>query len=360
MAIECTDGSCELHSSKFVAEGEEEPLCYEDECKKQQVVLCLYHRIDFDGIMSGYLVGEWATRNGYKCQFIGVNYDEPFEEIFEQCKDRIVVICDFTFTPKQMVSIKDVAKEMIWIDHHKTAIDKMAEFYEENYLCDIPRGLKRVGFSGCELTWVYFNCRDVGFTDDYIEIDGIDFNLIQPHDHEYVNRIPRLVYLIGRYDVWDQSDKLVWSDALNLQYGLKQYALDPTSELWNDFFKYDAKVDTLITQGSYFQSFQYQQNKWYLGEYGYIARFKDQQFWNLTVYAVNTGFKGSQNFNENKDKYDVLVAYIHNGKDNMFTISFYSATGTDVSVIAKHFGGGGHSGAAGCKAKELPIECCII
>jgi hypothetical protein len=143
---------------------------------------------------------------------------------------------------------------------------------------------------------------------------------------------------------------------LDLQYGLKQYDMDPTSPYWTQLFRPDEVFfKQVLADGPKFRAYTEQQNKWYLEEYGYEAQFKDATFNDLTVYAQCTGFKGSQNFCDKMDKYDVLCAYIHR-PDGMFGISFYSATGTDVSVIAKAYGGGGHAGAAGCILKELPIE----
>jgi oligoribonuclease NrnB/cAMP/cGMP phosphodiesterase (DHH superfamily) len=294
----------------------------EEESSKE--VLCCYHRVDFDGRLSGYLVGRWAATKGHSITYLGVNYNEPFDtSVF---KDKLVVICDFTFTPKQMSAIKHCAYEVIWLDHHKTSLDAMDAYNEQHDLENIFLGIQKVGLAGCALTWLYFNGH---------------------------SELPRLVHLISTYDVWDLRSN-DWADALDLQYALKQFELLPDNPRWDTLLNNGTYLEEMVKSGPSFKAYTDQNSKWYLAEYGYEAQFKDERFRHLTVIAMNSGWKGSNYFVDRMGNYDVLFAYVHLPTGE-FGVSVYSATGTDVSEIATAFGGGGHKGASGFKCKELPI-----
>lgn len=55
-----------------------------------------------------------------------------------------------------------------------------------------------------------------------------------------------------------------------------------------------------------------------------------------------------------KHNTDLAVIYHWRGRDKRWSVSLRSTTEVDCSVIAKHFGGGGHPRAAAFSCKELP------
>ena len=85
-------------------------------------MLCLYHSADHDGKGSAAIV-KYANKD---CELIGFNYDGeiPYEEIQ---KHNDIVICDISFPMEYMFELNKT-KNLIWLDHHASAID----LYEEN------------------------------------------------------------------------------------------------------------------------------------------------------------------------------------------------------------------------------------
>lgn len=132
-------------------------------------VRCYYHKIDLDGKCSAAIV----RRKYPDCELIGVDYpDRPdFDKI--NPGDTVFVV-DFSFEPDDMRAIAAIAKiDFIWIDHHKSAIEKM-----ESNLMSHVQGKREIGKAGCELTWEYFF----------------------PNEP-----MPIAVSRLGRYDVWDHE-----------------------------------------------------------------------------------------------------------------------------------------------------------
>ncbi len=125
--------------------------------------ICLYHAADLDGHCSGAIVR--LTHEDTIC--IGVNYEDkvPWEYIDDNTR---VYIVDFSFPMEDMIAIQKRAGRLIWIDHHKTAIEAA------NVCGFATQGLVDIGKAGCELTWAF--------------VRGM-----QPK--------PRTVHLLGRYDV---------------------------------------------------------------------------------------------------------------------------------------------------------------
>ena len=75
---------------------------------------------------------------------------------------------DYSLPMKDMIKLKSKCKELIWIDHHKSAIEAYESQNEE------IKGLRINGNAGCECTWKWFSMQD----------------------------IPRCIGLVADFDVW--------------------------------------------------------------------------------------------------------------------------------------------------------------
>ena len=114
---------------------------------------CFYHS-DMDGKCAGaivhkyYLVDRERTRETADSEFICINYKDDFP--FGRIKpDELVVIVDFSLQRDgEFEKLLEITNNVIWIDHHKTAIEKHGGL-------NVP-GLRVDGIAGCELTWQYF------------------------------------------------------------------------------------------------------------------------------------------------------------------------------------------------------------
>lgn len=276
---------------------------------------CFYHSADLDGHCSGAII----KKRFPGCEMIGINYGQEFP--WELIADgETVFMVDFSLQPfLDMERLNELAK-LIWIDHHKTAID---EAHKRGFLAH-EQSLE-VGRAACELTWEY--C----FPD---------------------KTIPIPVFLLGRYDVWDLS---AHPNVMNFQYGMRfNENTYPESDIWSHALSYDLNFQRrTVNTGEVVLQYQSAQNAKYVKSCAFETEIEG-----LPAIAMNTGMANSQMFRSVWDagKYKVMMPFVW--KDGKWTVSLYTTeeTGVDCGTIAKSFGGGGHKQAAGFQCAELPFK----
>lgn len=280
---------------------------------------CFYHR-DMDGKCAGAIVykfykvdRDYTKEIGEQCEFISIDYKDefPFDKILS---NETIVIVDFSLQKEDdFKKLKSITDKIIWIDHHKTSIEKHKDFE-----CI---GIRKDGIAGCVLTWQYF----------------------------YPNKkIPVLVDMLGAYDIWDFS---VFGDNLNkLQAGIRLFNTDPDSEKWKEWLQDDniIPLTELLDKGSI--ALQFRTDR-------YTSLIKAWSFWTdfegHKAICCNVGSTSSQLFDSVKEDYDLMIPFVFDGKQ--WTVSLYTKKDIDCSEIAKKYGGGGHKKAAGFQCKELPF-----
>lgn len=292
---------------------------------------CFYHSADLDGHASGAIV----KQNEPGCEMIGIDYKDPFPWNKIEKGEEIFMV-DFCLQPFDLMEELDEMCKLIWIDHHKTALD---EAKKRNFH---PSGRRSMELAGCELTWLYFNA------DEY-------------------KSMPRAIQLLGRYDVWDHSDP----DVLPFQMGMRANSntRPENQELWMPIIhsgwshRYSNNIIAgIIVEGTIILNYQHSEHSKYCKSFSFetilelkVPGFKTE---NIKAVALNRGAASSQAFEAvwHPDKYDIMLAFCrtNNGK---WSISIYSTKeSVDCGSIAKHFGGGGHKGAAGFQCDELPFK----
>ncbi len=198
---------------------------------------CFYHSSDFDGHCSGAIV----KRKYPECQMIGVEHDKTVTEVMKDetpfINNETVFIVDFCFDEKEMRDLQKYTT-LIWIDHHKSSIEKMG-----NFECDGIRYLEESNATpsdkkaGCELTW------------EYLFPDKI---------------MPRVVKLLGRYDIWDHEDPNVLPFQSGIRAGIDTL---PNSLIWPHMFNEDvegtATISRLIKKGETIFQYETRQNEIY-------------------------------------------------------------------------------------------------
>jgi len=280
-------------------------------------IKCFYHSADLDGHCSGAIV----KLKHPDCDMFGINYRDtfPWDNLK---KDDLVYMVDFALQPfDDMVKLAGIVN-LVWIDHHKSAI----ESWEKSKLyVDGLKGARCFDNSqaGCELTWEYLFDTDV----------------------------PRAVKLLSEYDVWNHSD----ADTLPFQFGLRMYETHPNEQsLWMQLFEINGlnPLDQIIGEGTIILSYQATENKKYCSACSFETELDG-----LKCIAINKMLTNSQIFNSvwNPEEYDAMLSF--GWRKGAWTVSLYSdKPGIDVSAIAKNRGGGGHKGAAGFQCKELPFK----
>lgn len=260
---------------------------------------CFYHKSDLDGHCSGAIIKDKFP----ECEMIGVDYSDSIADYYVAQGETIFVV-DFSFSAREMESLEGHA-ELVWIDHHKSAIEKMSHLSE-------IKGLREIGKAGCELTW------------DYI----------------HGSTSPMAVHLLGRYDVWDHKDENV----LPFQYGMRdQENTMPDSEIWPLTFQSLGRVEEIIEHGKIVLAYQDKQNAMYAKGMAYEAEFHGYR-----AIVMNKPFANSKAFDAvyDPEKHDIMILFGMKPRQLKYSI-FCNKPEIDVSEIAVQYGGGGHRGAAG-------------
>jgi oligoribonuclease NrnB/cAMP/cGMP phosphodiesterase (DHH superfamily) len=284
---------------------------------EQPAMKCFYHD-DMDGKCAGAIVHkfykvdrDYTKEMGEECEFLRINYKDEFP--FDDIKPgETIVIVDFSLQKEgEFQKLLAITENVIWIDHHKTAIEKHGDLN--------VRGIRRDGTAGCELTWEFF----------------------------YPNiAVPPVVKLLGDYDVWAFK---YGEDTNKLQTGIRLYKTSPTSEEWLRWLDPKYHPAKELEKGQI--SLKYRDN-YYAGlvkSWSFFTEFEGHK-----VIACNAGSVSSQLFDSVSEDYDIMMPFVFDGKQ--WTVSLYTKKDIDVSEIAKKYGGGGHKKAAGFQCKELPFR----
>lgn len=311
--------------------------------------ICFYHRADLDGHCSGALV-----KLRYRTvELVGIDYadgataetlirDHSIDENTE------VIMVDFSLQPfSEMMILKAAARDLIWCDHHQTAI----KAYDDYVNCHIElmsdpsnhnRFFLAIEYAGCELTWLKF----------------------------YDGPIPKFVHLLGRYDIWDHKDP----DVVPFQYGIRAHETNPskltwnsrTANIWHKLYYEHSDVANgrespslhilVITRaGKSILTYIEKDNKGLAESSYFLVDIIDPTGDNLHCVAINKLGGNSQVFDSiwNTEVYDAMILFGFYGK--MWRNSIYTTKEINVGDIAKRLGGGGHAKAARWDTKELPF-----
>jgi len=266
---------------------------------------CLYHGADLDGHCSGAIVKYFNP----ECEMIPMNYGDEIPK-FKPHED--VVIVDFSL-PFRAMEFLDQYNNLVWIDHHKTAIEDMERLNIS--------GKRELGRGACELTWEYFSNEPV----------------------------PEGVWLLSLYDVWDHK----MPDVLAFQYGMRmrEDTSPDNQSMWGDVFtSLPSFMDETLLAGTTIMKYEETQNKKYCDNCAFVLFFEGLRFLAMNKPLSNSKVVDSLYRPERHDA--VMFFWFQHGRG--WNVSMFSdKADIDVGEIAKRYGGGGHKGAAGFIIKTL-------
>jgi oligoribonuclease NrnB/cAMP/cGMP phosphodiesterase (DHH superfamily) len=289
---------------------------------------CFYH-LDSDGKCAAFWVSysvELHDYPKYDPKFIEIDYRTrfPMETILP---DEQIYIVDYSISPDEMRELLKITQDVTWIDHHKTAIEKYANFEHK------IRGIRYDGVAGCILTYCYIH-----HMTNRGDGDTKPFNISMTED------APLFTKLIADWDVWKFE---YGDDTRNFQTAFNTYGFNPLSKLWDELLNSKTLTQDLILQGKIMTVYRDSWAKNYM-KFGFETIFHGKK-----CFAVNLGCCNSEYFKSlPENEYEIFIPFIFDG--NQYVVSLYSKT-IDVSEIAKTYGGGGHKGASGFSCKELPF-----
>ena len=265
--------------------------------------ICFHHN-DPDGHASGaivhYALGETVT-------LIESDYDDtPIPWGLVQQAEQVIVT-DFSFPVADMQRLAQ-DRELVWIDHHKSAIAEFAG------IADRWPGIRDISEAACVLTWKYFF----------------------PH-----RPVPKAVILIGDRDIWR------WAEKDTGPFNESLYNRDHQANnaaFWKPLLEDDlSTVEEMIGEGVWLRKINLRNVDRMMQARSFEVRFEGYR-----TLAVNTRGDGDVgNYGRDRD-YEIVYAYVDEMQVGGLTtvVTLYSEQ-VDVSVIATRYGGGGHAGAAG-------------
>lgn len=288
------------------------------------MIKVIYHRSDYDGLFCREIAHKFMP----EAELIGWEYNDP-EPVIGM--DDQLYILDLS-VPGLMAH-----RNLVWIDHHASAITK----YPKNIY-----GYRIDGVAACRLAWQYFTNETGPFNPHC----PTDYRL--PEKQEYIDRTvsePFAVCLAGEYDIWDKRDPR----AELFQHGLRGEDLDWEKLLENDPDDgLNPYIYRLLEQGKALQYAKNHENESIIKAFGFTIQFEG-----LTFLACNHARFNSHLFTAGiKPKHDALMGF--NWTGTKWRVSLYHAPEKeqhDLSLIAVKHGGGGHRGACGFVADQLPF-----
>jgi len=294
----------------------------------------VFYHDDLDGRCAAHIINNYDNWPTEERDIRPINYgiEFPFDDIDV---DERVYILDYSIEPEEMLRLLAITENIIWIDHHKTAIEKYKDFPVE------IQGLRQIStkpddfpapMAGCELTyrWVWWN-------------------ILKKGEHKQEDS-PEYIRLIGDRDTWTWK---YGKKAKHFCTGLQAYDTSPLASVWNSLRYEHAYVNHVILEGRTIQCYKDRTQQEYIRTNGFWIDFHDYK-----CYAANGRFD-SHPFEAVVPEADIWLTFRYM-KDGYWMISLYTDKDIDVSEIAKEYKyhgkrGGGHKQAAGFECIYPPF-----
>lgn len=279
--------------------------------------IVLFHANCLDGTGAKYAA--WRKFRD-EAQYLPVQYGQPIPEIPDGSE---VYILDFSYDRATLEALNARSKALIVLDHHKTAMEALEGLPYAKF--DMNKG-------GAVLAWEYFH-PGVALPDLLSYVQDADL-----WKFTFPETKPMRAYLPltkGYMEEWDQlanpkvlNNGAYFRDALNA--GKAKIAFD-NAEI-ESAIKNAAIIDIKVPE-----------------ETGKLVT-KKAAFFNANTLISEKGNYACLNL-----PVDLSISYFID-KNGVAMLSFRSAadrSNYDVSLLAKHYGGGGHRNAAG--ANNVPL-----
>lgn len=174
-----------------------------------------------------------------------------------------------------------------------------------------------------------------------------------PRKEKFIEREvdePLAVRLAGEYDIWDHKG----DGDIEFQFGLDSQTTLPWSSLLRTGDDADSLATAIVKSGQMAMQCYAKRDADIMHTRSFTVEWEGLKF-----LALNTARCNSNTFaalDVPATGHDALLAFFTNGK--AWTVSLYHAAhrkDLDLSAIAVKYGGGGHRGACGFRAKTLPF-----
>lgn len=280
--------------------------------------LCIYHGNCADGFGAAWVVRK-AWEDGQLSErysktppieyYPGVYQNQPPWSAIEGNR---VIIVDFSYSPEIMEQIYDRARELVWIDHHKSAIQAMHDFYKGR-----PRFTFRTSLehSGATLTWQHFF----------------------PHQTP-----PQLLDHIEDRDLW----RFKLAATREIQAAVFSYPYD--FQVWDKLMT-SAMLPELIRDGMPIERKHHKDVKELIDVTTRFMKIgeKNPELVPVANLPYTMASDGGHLLCTIYQDTSFAATYYDKIGGRVFSLRSLAEGGRDVSEVAKEYGGGGHKNSAG-------------
>ena len=290
----------------------------EQEMTDNKYTILIYYHDDNDGLCAAAVAANYYDKNEFAIEFVAINYGkESWNEEEIEAAEKVWLL-DFT-SDKMDEFVKACGSKLIWIDHHKTAMEKFPNLWNSS---KIP-GIRSIEKAACLLTWECTHPKH-----------------IQP---------PVAVVYIGDKDMW----KFEHVKTKAFCAGFSLMVKTPDDPIWDIIlsYGYEDTINKMIYIGELLLEAQnYRIRKAF-------ERGVDCIFHNWRARLVNTTGNISElgEFIYTKSEYDIAIIWQAIGDMVVFSLRSDSKNpdSPDCAEIAQRYGGGGHKNAAGFQKKNM-------
>lgn len=280
--------------------------------KPKDVNLLIHHGRCTDGFTSALCCWRWRNENGLSNEEDAITYypathgrDPP------DVTGKTVVICDFSYRKSILDDMMTKAKSILILDHHKTAQKDLEDVADENKVFDMDH-------SGAYIAWRFFFGYDVPVPRMILYVEDNDiWKKALPNTREFTSFIFTVPMEFEAYakffddeyldnTVFPIGKGMVMKDDDYIEY-LGRHIIPKFIQLKNRYY-FAGHLSSKILRSD-------------MGNHAFTAL----PYLNFSVIYSVSDFNGS-------------TSYSLRSTDER----------TDVGLIAKQFGGGGHRNAAGC------------
>lgn len=282
-----------------------------------KLTILVYYHDDNDGLCSAAVAGNYYDRNKFSIKFVPINYGKESWSQEEINAAEKVWLLDFA-SDEMNKFVKACGSKLIWIDHHRTAMEKYPDIWNSS---EIP-GIRSIEEAACVLTWKFTHPE---------------------------HALPAAVAYLGDKDMW----RFEYAETRAFSAGFSLMVKTPDDAIWDVLLgsEYEDTVNKMMSIGELLlesQSYKIQKA---------FERGVDCVFHNWKARLVNTTGSVSElgEFIYKKPEYDIAIMW--QAVENMVVFSLRSDSGNpdspDCAEIARQYGGGGHRNAAGFQKKNM-------
>ncbi len=276
---------------------------------KKDKILIIYHKSDIDGLISGAIATNYYLGFDVEVTTFGIEYGDYIIYDFDSY-DKVVIL-DVVLPAVYMINHKD---KIIWIDHHKTAMDISSKYKYDDIV-----GIRTINQAACELAWQYYH-PDIA--------------------------IPEIITLFGQYDTFRHVGKDNENKVVAIQYAARNYITNLKS----------AKQVLAKSSDTYYINQLYYEGKAIIThivtqinrelDKNLHGKFYDKEGNDFILQMLNTSINPKAFVKI--DPYNIAIVTFNIISFDKVKLTFYSNNDAfDVSNLALAYGGGGHKGAAG-------------